>query len=193
MSTTKPSLAKRQHFQGGISLLIVLILVVVIGLTASAAMRSATSSQRVTTNVRMDNMAQQYAEAALRFCESQLQMADAARVNSLKIAVIPAVDMTVVGTLGLWENAISWTGTAASGFAAATRTALTAGQYSSAGLSSYQPAKAPECAAEVQTLGSPTFTVTVVTARGFSTDYRADVNGNTINGAVVWLQSILNL
>lgn len=193
MATTKLSFAKLPNSQRGISLIIVLILVVVIGLTASAAMRSATSSQRVTTNVRMDNMAQQYAEAALRFCESQLRMADASRVNSLKVAVIPAVNVTVVGTPGLWENAISWTGAPTAGFAAATRTALSTSQYSSSGLSSYQPAKAPECVAEVQTLGSPTFTVTVVTARGFSTDYQADTNGNTVNGAVVWLQLILNL
>jgi type IV pilus assembly protein PilX len=178
--------------QKGISLIIVLLLLVVIGLTAASAMRGATSSQRVTNNVRMDVVAQQYAEAALRYCEAQLQLATAARVNSLKVAVIPAVDMTVVGTAGAWENPVSWTGAVNAGGAAATRTALDASQYSSA-MSSYSPAKAPECVAETQTLGSPTFTVTVVTARGFSPDYRADNAGNTINGAVVWLQSILNL
>lgn len=183
-----PVLTTRQK---GISLIIVLILLVVIGLTAAAAMRGATSSQRVTNNVRMDNIAQQYAEAALRYCEDQLQLADAARVNSLKVAVIPTVNIAG-GAAGAWENPISWTGAVGAGAAAATRTVLPAAQYSSA-LSSYVPARPPECVAETQTLGSPTFTVTVVTARGFSTDYRADVAGNTINGAVVWLQSILNL
>ncbi|MDO9196205.1 PilX N-terminal domain-containing pilus assembly protein [Rhodoferax sp.] len=178
--------------QKGISLIIVLILLVVIGLTAASAMRGATSSQRVTNNVRMDVVAQQYAEAALRFCEAQLQLADAARVNSLKVAVIPAVDMTVGGATGAWENPVSWNGPVGAGAAAATRTALNAAQYSSA-TSSYLPAKAPECVAETQTLGSPTFTVTVVTARGFSPDYQADGAGNTTHGAVVWLQSILNL
>jgi hypothetical protein len=44
----------------------------------------------------------------------------------------------------------------------------------------------------VQTVGSPTFTITVVTARGFSPDYARDGAGNTTNGAVVWLQSIIN-
>ena len=178
--------------QKGISLIIVLLLMVVIGLTAASAMRGATSSQRVTNNVRMDVVAQQYAEAALRYCEAQLQLADAARVNSLKVAVIPTVDMTVTGTTGAWQNTNSWTGGVNAGGAAATRTSLGASLYSSAS-SSYLPAKAPECVVESQTLGSPTFTVTVVTARGFSPDYRADVNGNTVNGAVVWLQSILNL
>lgn len=190
--------------QKGISLVIVLILLVVIGLTSAAAMRGATSSQRVTNNVRMDSIAQQYAEAALRYCEAQLLIPDTnlaplpVRVNSLKVAVInaagtTAVDMTVAGALGAWENRVSWTGAIGAGGAAATRTAVPVGQYSTTSLSSYLPAKPPECVVETQTRGSPTFTVTVVTARGFSTDYRADNAGNTLSGAVVWLQSILNM
>lgn len=194
----KPSNPVSKTRQKGISLIIVLILTVVIGLTAAAAMRGATSSQRVTNNVRMDIMAQQYAEAALRYCEAQLQIPatnvapQPVRVNSLAAAVIPAVNMTVAGTPGAWENPVSWTGAVGAGGAAATRTPLPPAQYSSA-VSSYTPAKTPECVAETQTIGSPTFTVTVVTARGFSSDYRADTAGNTTNGAVVWLQSILNL
>jgi Tfp pilus assembly protein PilX len=184
----------------GVSLIIVLILMVVIGFTAAAAMRGATSSQRVTNNVRMDNMAQQYAEAALRYCEAQLQIPDGnvaplpTRVNSLRVAVIPVIDMTVAGTAGAWENPVSWTGAVNAGAAAATRTAVPASQYGTAALSSYQPAKAPECVVEIQTLsGATPFTVTVVTARGFSTDYAADGDGNTVKGSVVWLQSILNM
>lgn len=178
--------------QKGISLIIVLLLLVVIGITSAAAMRGATSSQRVTNNVRMESNALQYAEAALRYCEAQLQLADLGRVNSLKAAVIPMVNMTVAGTTGAWENPVSWTGATGAGAAAATRTVLTSGQYSSVS-SSFLPAKAPECVVETQTLGSPTFTVTVVTARGFSPDYQADGSGNTTHGSVVWLQSILNM
>jgi type IV pilus assembly protein PilX len=177
----------------GFSLIIVLIMLVVIGLTAASAMRSATSSQRVTNNVRMDNLAQQYAEAALRYCEGQLQLADGVRVNTLKVAVIPTVDMTVVGTTPAWQNVVSWTGAAGSGAASATRTSLPLSQYSTAGLSSVLPARAPECVAEIQNIGAPAFTVTVVTARGFSPNYVADLNGNTTAGSVVWLQSIINL
>ena len=191
--------------QTGISLIIVLILLVVIGLTSAAAMRGATSSQRVTNNVRMDSIAKQYAEAALRYCEAQLQIPDTntspqpVRVNSLRAAVInaagtTAVDMTVALTPGAWENPVSWTGAVNAGAAAATRTAVPVVEYSTAGVSSYLPARPPECVVETQTRGSPTFTVTVVTARGFSTDYRADAGtGATLSGSVVWLQSILNM
>lgn len=191
--------------QQGISLIIVLILVVVIGLTASSAMRSATSSQRVTNNLRMESMAQQYAEAALRFCEAQMLLPNGARLANLQTGIpgtlVPQVN-TTVGNVPAWLNPVSWTGApatpvvAATPHAAATRVTLTAGQISS-GVSTYVPATLPECIVEQQTLPGPPgppapFTVIVVTARGFSTDYQRDVNGNTTNGSVVWLQSILN-
>lgn len=185
-------------YQRGISLIIVLILMVVIGLTSAAAMRSATSGQRLTNNVRAENVAQQYAESALRFCESELQRPDPAlpatqaRPNSLLRAVIPVQDINA-GAQTIWGNTVAWTGPAGVG-PAITRTTLNQAQYATAGLSSYLPAKAPECLAEVQTIGGATpFNVTVVTARGFSSDYRADAAGNTIQGSVVWLQSILNM
>lgn len=184
--------------QRGISLIIVLILMVVIGLTSAAAMRSATSGQRLTNNVRTENVAQQYAEAALRYCETELQRADPvvaggqARPNSLLRAVIPVNDMTVALPRTTWEQPAAWTGAAGVGDAI-TRTTLNQTQFFSAGLSSYLPAKAPECLVEVQRIGAPAFTVTVVTARGFSSDYLADGAGNTTKGSVVWLQSILNM
>ena len=173
----------------GISLIIVLILTVIIGLTASAAMRSATSGQRVTNNIRMDALAQQYAEAALRYCENQLKLDSAARVISLRDIAVPTTTFAVSG----WEQTITWIGIAGSGGASSSRTQLPANQYTTVGESSNVPTTPPQCVAERQVLGSPTFTVTVVTSRGFSPDYAADGSGNTIRGAVVWLQSILNI
>jgi type IV pilus assembly protein PilX len=187
--------------QSGISLIIVLILMVVIGLTSAAAMRGATSGQRLTNNVRAENVAQQYAEAALRYCETELQRPDPAvgggqpRPNSLLRAAIIKKDMNAAPVpVTVWENPLAWTGAAGVGDAIS-RTSLNDAQFATAGLSSYRPAKAPECIAEVQTLGgvATPFNVTVVTARGFSSDYDADANGNTIQGSVVWLQSILNM
>ena len=188
--------------QRGISLIIVLILMVVIGLTSAAAMRGATSGQRLTNNVRSDNVAQQYAEAALRYCETELRRADPAppatqaRPNSLLRAVIPKNDMNAVPPpTPTWEKPGAWTGPLGIGDAI-TRTPLNQAQYATVGLSSYLPSKAPECLVEVQTLGGVVtpFNVTVVTSRGFSSDYRFDaVTGETIQGSVVWLQSILNM
>jgi type IV pilus assembly protein PilX len=192
----KPTIAPEPpgpfHRQKGISLIIVLIMMVVIGLTAASAMRSATSGQRVTNNARMDTLATQYAEAALRYCEAQLQIPDAnlaplpVRVNSLKDANIPTTTFVASG----WGQTATWVGV---GGASATKTALPSAQFSTAGVSTNVPTTAPECVVERQVIGSPTFAVTVVTARGFSPDYEANVNGTTKRGSVVWLQSILNL
>ena len=125
--------------ESGISLIIVLILVVVIGITASSAMRSATNGQRVTNNVRMDNMAQQYAEAALRFCEAQMAIPATnvapQPVRDGRLLNPPVIDINA-GVVPAWQNTVSWRGAAAAPMvpphAAATRIALTAGQISSA-------------------------------------------------------------
>lgn len=182
----------------GISLIIVLIMMVIIGLTAASAMRNATSNERATNNQRLDNVAQQYAEVALRYCEGQLQLPDAQRVATLKVAVIPTIVLGGTATTG-WETVTSWTGNPGGtpGDASATRTAIPAA-YLSAGNASWIPAagsaQVPQCIAEIQSASPPsTLTYVVVTARGFSPDYARDVNGQTTNGAVVWLQSILNM
>lgn len=178
----------------GVSLLIVLVMMVIIGLTAVSAMRSATSSQMAMNNLRMDGLAQQYAEAALRYCEGQLQLPDAARVATLRAAVIPA---TTTAAVSGWELPATWTEVPGSGVATSaspTRTTVPDANISTVGITTI-PTKRPECVVETQTQAgaSPTFTVTLVTSRGFSPDYSADANGVTVSGAVVWLQSILNL
>jgi Tfp pilus assembly protein PilX len=184
MTNTKFTSTPSRTRSRGISLVIVLIMLVIIGVTAATAMRSATSEQKATNNLRMEGTAQQYAEAALRYCEAQLQLADGGRVATLKTAVIPTTTFALSG----WEDPATWTGGA--GRASASRTPVPAGQISDA--NTVVPPTLPECVAEVQTVGSPTFTITVVTARGFSPDYARDGAGNTTNGAVVWLQSIIN-
>lgn len=186
----------RASRQNGISLIIVLIMMVIIGITAASAMRNATSSERATNNQRLDNVAQQYAEVALRYCEGQLRLPDAQRVATLQNAVIPSIILGGTATTG-WETVSSWIGNpgGAPGDASATRTSVPAA-YLSAGNASWIPAAAlvPQCIAEIHQMSAlSTATFTVVTARGFSPDYASDVNGQTTSGAVVWLQSILNL
>lgn len=178
-------LVPRKAPQRGISLIIVLIMLVIIGITAATSMRAASSEQRASNNIRMQDTAQQYAEAALRYCEGQVQAADAVRVATLKTAVIPTTTFALSG----WEDALSWSSNGG-GRASATLTQIQSTQISDAATTA--PTKLPECVVEYQTMGSPTFTMTVITARGFSPDYAADANGQTIQGAVVWLQSIVN-
>lgn len=174
------SIARRSQL--GISLIIVLIMLVVIGLTSAAAIRNATNGEKVTNNLRLQSLAQQYAEAALRYCESELLKADGDRVGTLTEANI--VTVASGGSTG-WEQTVTWTGT---GGASASKTVLQLSQIKSSD-SSLSPSKLPECVVERQTMPDANLAY-VITARGFSPDYTADSStGKTTRGSVVWLQS----
>lgn len=166
----------------GISLIIVLFMLIIIGITAATSMRNATSGQRATNNLRVEASALQYAEAALRYCESELLKPDASRVATLREVYIPVTSFGP--TTSGWEDTATWTGSG--GRASATRTAVadTAIKNST---DTVLPNKKPECVVERMTGYG-----TVVTARGFSPDYTADGTGKTATGAVVWLQSFIN-
>ena len=172
--------------QCGVSLIIVLIMLVIIGLTSAAAIRNATSGEKLTNNIRVQNLAQQYAEAALRYCEAEVGKADLSRTSTLAEANLITV---AVGDPTEWGKPATWLGT---GGAFASKTELPLTQVKSAD-SSFQPSKLPECVVEKQTLPD-TNIVYVITARGFSPDYTADsTTGKTTGGSVVWLQSTILL
>lgn len=168
--------------QSGVSLIIVLIMLVIIGLTSAAAIRNATSGEKVTNNIRLQNLAQQYADAALRFCEGELSKPDGVLpADGGRVASLAAANILPYGSDG-WNQSGTWTGV---GGASASLTVLPVSQVMSID-STFQPSKLPECVVEA----GPVTDSFVVTARGFSTDYAADsTSGKTTNGSVVWLQS----
>jgi Tfp pilus assembly protein PilX len=181
-------LARRQ----GASLIIVLVLLVVIGLTSAASLRNASSNERVSHNVRMHWLAEQYAEAALRYCQSQLLLADAQRVSSLQEAALIPINATA--TPG-WANPQTWSG---SGGAFASLTSVLLAFVESLD-SVFVPELLRKSVVERQALpllqngalvGSAD--VYVITARGFSPDYRESLPGAR-SGAVVWLQCRLSV
>ncbi|NDP39510.1 MAG: hypothetical protein GZ093_12290 [Rhodoferax sp.] len=178
--------------QAGVSLIIVLIMLVIIGLTSAAAIRNATSGEKVTNNIRLQNLAQQYAEAALRYCEAELAKPDdvAAPAGRLGTPLVEANIITVAaGAATGWEQTATWIGT---GGASASKTPLPQLQIKSSD-SSFKPSKLPECVAEKQTMADGNLAY-VITARGFSPDYTFDsTTGKTTGGSVVWLQSTINL
>ncbi len=178
--------------QRGVSLIIVLIMLVIIGLTSAAAIRNATSGEKVTNNIRLQNLAQQYAEAGLRYCETELGKSDTVAAPNGRMATTLTeanIQTVAVGGAPLWSQSVSWIGT---GGASASRTTLPADRIASAD-SAFQPATRPQCVVEKQTMADASIAY-VVTARGFSPDYSADATtGKTINGSVVWLQSTILL
>jgi Tfp pilus assembly protein PilX len=179
--------------QRGVSLLIVLIMLVIIGLTSAASLRSASSNERISNNFRMHALAEQYAEAALRYCETQLTLADGARMDSLKEA---SLRVFTGAAYPAWANPLTWTG---AGGAFASLTSVPEAVVTSAD-SAFKPTLLPQCAVEKQSLaltlnGAPAGAadVYVITARGFSTDYSASPQGVSLTGSVVWLQSLVSV
>ena len=169
----------------GVSLIIVLILMIIIGITASTAMRNATSEQRATNNQRMESSALQYAEAALRYCEAQMKILPASLRTEVSLqGTIPVTTGPGPSTSG-WEDPLSWTSPLLStaGRASATRLIVPATVIQDT-TDTVLPTYRPECVVE-----SMNGVGTVITARGFSPDYVRDSGGNTTGGAVVWLQS----
>lgn len=169
----------RQH---GLSLLIVLVLLAAMSLSAAALLRQAVGNEKVSNNTRLQAMALNYAEAALRYCEQRLALseADALRPLSLQDAQLPLTSAQAPA----WNLASSWTTPRAV-------TVLPKVELASAD-SPGPPARPPECLVEKQLLaGEPVY---LLTARGFSPDYSADaVSGQSRSGAVVWLQSLVFL
>lgn len=180
--------------QTGVSLIIVMVMVVIIGLTSAAAIRGATSNERVTNNIRMQSLAQQYSEAALRYCEAEIIKPDADRVATLRNANIVQTNFVAGQTTfqtspAPWELTATWVGT---GGASASKTSLPQVQIKSSA-SSVSPTTLPQCVAERQVMADGTV-ATILTSRGFSPGYTANAtSGATTGGSVVWLQSILLL
>ena len=146
-----------------------MLMLAVIGLASAAIMRNATSGDQVANNNRLQTQASQYAQLALRFCESQLALAAASR----------SVPLQPVATPAAWTLQAHWTAT---GKAAAHT--LSVAEIGSA----VQPRIPPQCLMESTAMSG----VYTITARGFSADFKADPGtGATRNGSVVWLQATI--
>jgi type II secretory pathway pseudopilin PulG len=153
----------------GFSLIVAMLMLAVIGLTAAAIMRNATSGDQVANNTRLQAQASQYAQLALKFCETQMALAPAAR----SVTLAPAASKAA------WSVRTNWTQAGA-----ASAHTLAAAEIGSA----VQPRVAPQCLMEATAIPD----VYTLTARGFSADFRADaVTGATRSGSVVWLQATI--
>lgn len=158
--------------QQGITLLVVMVMLVVIGLVSVSAMRRATNADMVANNSRLEQLAKQSAEAGLRYCEAQL-------IDPAKTLVVQDANATAPA----WNTFTNWQ----SGGKATT---IPEAYLKSTDTAMALPRQLPQCMAEYSPLGN---SVVIVTSRGFSPDYRADNNGETQSGSVIWLQSIVSL
>jgi type IV pilus assembly protein PilX len=159
--------------QRGVALIVALVVLVIIGLTSAAVMRGALSSDLVTNNTRVQTLASQAAQVALKYCETKLLAPPPIDIILLDVPVDGTMAWTVFGN---WTN-VNLVNTVPD-------------EYMKSELSSFAPSRMPQCIAQRSTAGAaPTI---VVTARGFSPDFQADPDsGATVAGSVVWLQYIL--
>lgn len=165
----------------GSVLVLTLVLLIVVGLVATASMRLSVSSERVVNNLRLEALALQYAELGLRYCESQLQRPPISRELSLQnLEDLPSVATADV----IWNQEATWSEQGSS-------VVLVPQAQIAQAHSTFSPPR-PQCLVE-KVEWTPTEEIFLVTARGFSPGYRRDASGRTTAGAVVWLQSTLAL
>lgn len=167
--------------QRGVVLIVALIMLVIIGLSSAAVMRNAMMADAVSNNTRMEALATEAAQIALRFCETQL-------LNNAAGFVVQPV--AAAGQQQPWERFSNWHGDEAR----ATRLSNDDVVSDNAALSyDDDDPRLPQCLAEQypdpNSPGTHLASTFTVTARGFSPDYSEDNNGRRLSGSVVWLQS----
>jgi type IV pilus assembly protein PilX len=158
--------------QTGVAMLMALVMLLVVSLGSSALLRSALNTDDVALGTRLQLQARQAAELALRYCEQQLIRSDSA---------VPVLAKPASGSH--WQQFANWFGTGRQAVQVPPEQASS---------EAFPQASLPECLAEEDLLADGA-AVVLLTARGFSPDYRADAQGRTLSGSVVWLQAILQL
>lgn len=176
---TAPRKKLAMRSQSGVVLLVVLVMLVVIGLTSVSVMRGALSADLVSNNERMQTLATQGAQIALRYCES-MAMADEAERTKAGFTLQPA---PAAGAAAAWQKVENWSNDSV-------RMRVPDSWQETEKNAVDLPT--PECIAERGTMGGTE--VVIVTGRGFSPDHTANaISGETESGSAIWLQSILRL
>ncbi len=183
--------------QRGVVLVISLILIVILSLLGTFAIRNAGQSERSINGVRSAEVAREGAETALRFCE-QVAIYDAdGQVYSeygqtnvqAKIISIPAITGELDSTAA-WRNVDNWKSAAAPIEVPAAYTTKNSGGTTASDVSTV--ANKPLCV--IQKINNTTTKLQgyLITARGFANNASFDsTTGKAKQGAEAWLQSVL--
>lgn len=157
----------------GVALIVAMIVLVIIGLTSVSVMRGALSSDQLVNNSRVQTLASQAAQIALRYCENQAN-ADTLP-GSFHLGASAAPDALN------WLEFDNWS--------VDTIVNEVPDLYMETADSTFAPSKAPQCIAQCTVLPDGT-KVLQTNSRGFSPDYSdEDADGYADSGSVVWLQS----
>jgi Tfp pilus assembly protein PilX len=195
MRTYQPPHRPPRRRQQGLVLVVALILMAVIGVASTAAMRLALTSSTIALGLRAQDEATQAAEVALRWCEVQARLQASGAVNGLSNDFTLLEAPATVDTPPLWQTLASFTANSrpvpAAIMAAAGMPALGANQLPRCLAQESDDLKAEPAAAD-SNLSSKNnvFRQFVITVRAFSPDFRTGTNGED-GGSEVWLQSNL--
>lgn len=178
-----------KHQQQGVILVIALIMMAVIAVSSSIALKSALLQDMVSANLRSRSMASQAAEAALRYCEASVTTA---KLTAAQVAMKRAPAVAASETPD-WAKTETWTG--------ASQYVVKVPDTFKFDGSDTRYLRPPECLIQEITLSpmpsldpySPVPEAYLITARGFSPDYAESSNSTPIAGAVVWLQSSVQI
>ena len=196
---TRP-MRTRKTEQNGIVLVLALIMLVVISLLTALAVRNATSSEAVNSNVRQTQLASQAAETALRYCEDAVINLVAAGTATFNFTSPPSsasftLDATYISDMVAGTPtsmvAANWDTTTAAYKILVIPTA----SVNRAGITSTFN-RPPECMVDrLSPSASATYSKNfTITARGFGPEVAA-ANGTRDRpvGSEVWMQSSLEL
>lgn len=176
--------------QRGVTLIVALVMLVVIGFLSVSLMRGVLTGDTVANNLRVQNFAMQQAQAGLRYCESFINATPAQHTDAqAKGADVPIPPQAPVDDASYnWKKFASWHGAGV----VATRLPDDWMNSSDANMSQQESGKVrPQCMVERLVMPPPQQPFYLVTARGFSWDYSEDNDGRATSGSVVWLQSIV--
>lgn len=198
LTTLLPAFAPNAHLkrERGVVLVITLILIVILSLLGTVAIRNATQTERSINGVRTSQVAQEAAETALRFCEQIALFSEEGKPYG------------EYGTTGLTEKVITTTITSEQDTNAAWRTATNwigsnvivvpdhyYKKYKSAALDTDATALTvpPRCMIQkIQSSTTPPLKGYLITARGFANNAKfEDSTGKITFGAESWMQSVL--
>ena len=183
-----PLAVKTRHAQRGTVLAITLILLVILSLLGTFAIRNANQSERIMNGVRTSNVAQQAAETGLRFCEQLATASPAGSGTFQSRDAATYINATAVSSAneGDWKNKDNWKKSSN-----ANLLSVPSSYYNSGSTGATELLHAPQCL--IQALETPGgLKGYVITARGYANDAVIDAStGRVISGAEVWLQSTL--
>jgi type IV pilus assembly protein PilX len=178
----------RQHTsnQRGVILIITLFLLMILSILTSISIKGATSNELIANQSRQRVLAQQAAEAALRFCENQVQAFRAGRVPNIQPQVF------VAGVSPLWQSMANWDVEDATTVPALNIVPLTAfGDVAGGPNPVAYFNRPPECIAQYVAVGD--VQRVNITARGFGPEVPTDRTDTAPVGTEVWLQSVITM